>query len=71
MQELWFLCMTRRLNVLYKCMKYWSNASKGYQVILRTRNSIANDQREITPKQEMSQTRDECPQRNRSSIRHI
>ena len=24
-----------------------------------------------TPKQEMSQTRDECPQRNWSSIRHI
>ena len=22
MQELWFLCMTRRLNVLYKCMKF-------------------------------------------------
>ena len=20
--ELWFLCMTRRLNVLYKCMKF-------------------------------------------------
>ena len=22
MQELWFLCMTRRINVLYKCMKF-------------------------------------------------
>ena len=22
MQELWFLCMTRRLNVFYKCMKF-------------------------------------------------
>ena len=22
MQELWFLSMTRRLNVLYKCMKF-------------------------------------------------
>ena len=22
MQELWFLCMTRHLNVLYKCMKF-------------------------------------------------
>ena len=29
MQELWLLCMTRRLNVLYKC--------NGYQVIERTR----------------------------------
>ena len=45
MQELWFLCMTCRLNVLYKGMK-----SNAYQVIERTRNSIANDQREITPK---------------------
>ena len=26
------------------------NTSNGYQVIERTRNSIANDQREITPK---------------------
>ena len=22
MKELWFLCMTRRLNVLYLCMKF-------------------------------------------------
>ena len=50
MQELWFLCMSRRLNVLYKCMKIRWNTSKGYQVIERTRYSIANDQREITPK---------------------
>ena len=50
MQELWFLCMTRRLNVLYKGMIFCWNTSKGYQVIERTRNSIANDQREITPK---------------------
>ena len=45
MQELWFLCMTRCLNVLYKC-----RGSNGYQVIERTRNSIANDQRALTPK---------------------
>ena len=37
MQELWFLCMTRRLNVLYKCMKFRLNICNGYQVIERTR----------------------------------
>ena len=38
MQELWFLCMTlRRLNVLYKCMKFRRNICNGYQVIERTR----------------------------------
>ena len=37
MQELWFLCMTRRRNVLYKCMKFHSNICNGYQVIERTR----------------------------------
>ena len=51
MQELWFLCMTRRPNVHYKCLKFRWNTSNGYQVIERTRNiSIANDQREMTPK---------------------
>ena len=50
MQELWFLCMTRCLNVLYKYMKFRWNISNGYQVIEGTRNSIANDQRDITPK---------------------
>ena len=50
MQELWFLCMTCRLNVLYKCMKFGSNTSYGYQEIERTQSSIANDQRGITPK---------------------
>ena len=30
MQQLWFLCMTRRLNVLYKCMKICWNTSNGY-----------------------------------------
>ena len=37
MQELWFLCMTRRHNVLYKCMKFHWNICNGYQVIERTR----------------------------------
>ena len=50
MQELWYLCMTRCLNVLYKCMKFRSNTYNGYQVIERTRTSIADDQRAITPK---------------------
>ena len=49
-QELWFLCMTCRLKVLYKCMKFRFNTSNCYQVIERTRNNIANDQRELTPK---------------------
>ena len=48
--ELWFLCMTRRLNLLIKCMKFRWNTSNGYQVIERTRNNIANDQRDMTPK---------------------
>ena len=48
--ELWFLRMTRNLNVLYKCMKFRWNTSNGYQVIEHTRNSIANDQRGKTPK---------------------
>ena len=50
MQELCFLCMTSRLNVLYKCMKFCWNTSAGYKVIERTRNSIANDQKEMNPK---------------------
>ena len=37
--------------VLYnKCMKFHFNSFNGCQVTERTRNSIANDQREITPK---------------------
>ena len=35
--ELLFLCMTRRLNVLSKCMKFHLNICNGYQVIERTR----------------------------------
>ena len=48
--ELWFLCMTHRLIALYNCMKFHFNNFNGCQVTERTRNSIANDQREITPK---------------------
>ena len=59
MQELWFMCMTCRLKVLYKCMKFRFNTSYCYQVIERTRNSIANDQREITPKYQ-KQSYDSC-----------
>ena len=47
--ELWFLCITHRL-VLYNCMNFHFNSFNGCQVTERTRNSIANDQREITPK---------------------
>ena len=48
--ELWFLCMTHRLIVLYNCMKFYLNSFNGCQLSERTQNSIANDQREITPK---------------------
>ena len=48
--ELWFLCMTHRLTVLYNCMKFHLNSFNGCQLTKRTLNSIANDQREITPK---------------------
>ena len=48
--ELWFLCMTHRLIVLYNCMRFHLNNLNGCQLTERTRNSIANDQREITPK---------------------
>ena len=48
MQELWFLYMIRRLNVLYEVSL--KKNSNGYQANKRTQNSIANDQREITPK---------------------
>ena len=48
--ELWFLCMTHCLIVLYNCMKFHLNNLNGCQVKERTRNSIAYDQREITPK---------------------
>ena len=46
--ELWFLCMKHCLIVLYKCIKFRLNSFSSCQVTERTRNSIANDQREIT-----------------------
>ena len=48
--ELWFLCLTHRLIVLYNCMKFHLNSFNGCQLTKRLQNSIANDQREITPK---------------------
>ena len=45
-----FVCLTHRLIVLYNCMKFHFNSFNGCQVTELTRNSIANDQREITPK---------------------
>ena len=48
--ELWFLFITHRLIVLYKCMKFHLNSFNGWQLTERARNNIANDQREITPK---------------------
>ena len=47
--ELWFLCMAHHLIVLYNCMKFHLNSFNGCQLTERTRNSIAIDQREITP----------------------
>ena len=44
--ELWFLCMTHCLIVLYNCMKFHFNIFNGCQVTERTRNRIAK----ITPK---------------------
>ena len=43
-------CMKHCLIVLYNCMKVHLNSFNGWQVTERIRNSIANDQREITPK---------------------
>ena len=34
--ELWFLCMTHRLIVLYNCMKFHLNSFNGCQLIKRT-----------------------------------
>ena len=42
--------MTHRLIVLYNCMMFHLNNFNGCRLTERTRNSIANDQREITPK---------------------
>ena len=48
--ESWFLCMKHRLIVLNNCMKFHLNSLNGCQLTERTRNCLANDQREITPK---------------------
>ena len=48
--ELWFLCMTNCLVVLYNCMKFHFISFNGCKLTEWTQNSIANDQREITPK---------------------
>ena len=48
--ELWFLYMTHRLIVLYNGMNFHLNSFNDCQLKERTQNSIANDQREITPK---------------------
>ena len=44
------LCMTHSLIVLYNCMKFHFNYFNDGQLTERTRNSIANGQREITRK---------------------
>ena len=48
--ELWLFCMKHCPIVLNNCMKFLLNSFNGCQVKERTRNSIANYQREITPK---------------------
>ena len=48
--ELWFLCMTHGLIVLYNCMNFHLNSFNGCQLTDLTQNCIANDQREISPK---------------------
>ena len=48
--ELWFLCMTHRLIVLYNCMKFHFYSFNGCQLTEQTRNSIAIDQRENNSK---------------------
>ena len=48
--ELWFLSMTHHLILLYNCMTFHFYSFNGCQLTQQTRNSTANDQREITPK---------------------
>ena len=38
--ELWFLCMTHCLIVLYKCMKFQQNSFNSVQLTERTQNCI-------------------------------
>ena len=49
MQELWFLCMTRRLNVLNKCMRFRLNICNGYQVIEQTQFCNGQTDRQTDP----------------------
>ena len=48
--QLWLLSMKHRLIVFYNCMKFHLNRFNGFQLTELTRNSIANNQREITHK---------------------
>ena len=48
--ELWFLCMTNRLIVLYICMKFHLNSFNGCQLTEQTQIALQYNQREITPK---------------------
>ena len=58
--ELWFLCLTHRLIVLNNCMKFHLNNFNGCQLTERTRNCIANDQREIAPEISKAELRFLC-----------
>ena len=57
------LCVEIKTRFLSLCLQYKSHI---YYAIIK-----ADPIRFACPQQEMSQTRDECPQRNWSSIRHI
>ena len=60
-QTVWIKIGTDTMSVLI----WVHTVCKGYQKMTKDADSKGRD------KQEMSQTRDECPQRNWSSIRHI
>ena len=49
-QEYWFLCMTHRLIMLYKCTMFHWKISNVFLVIEQTQNCMKNNQRKITPK---------------------
>ena len=48
--ELWFLCMTHRLLVLYNCMKFHFYSFNGCQLTKQHEKALQYNQREITPK---------------------
>ena len=48
--ELWFLCMTHCLVVLYNCMKFHLNSFNGCQLTERCEIALQYNQREITAK---------------------